>query len=359
MKTPFTLFSSLFLSLLLAFFAIYPSPLLGVQIKNKLTSAKVGSYAVIKHHRHCTLIHLQSRESTHLLFEEITIPIHQLPNWEQTQQGHWKEWVCQGAPGHTSWILYTFDLEKNAITRCFSITENTYLETKHLNSLLATLFTLDLTPLSQKKQLQKRATQLAGQVEKTAPWSPPKYHEGKRCKNPKYEVFQTKWPTDGSPLGGNLLTIYFDRENPSFPFPYWMQLRKGGIKWKMHVVDSGKHLGAPKKHFPKIQPTFLSLDPSSNNHLKGGLECTLHVPFYYQTIALYAIDTTVSPRKMTLVPATLSRSQEKVTLLVDSETLSSLLEKNHRYIWIAIPDEEPFYAEWPHLFTYVPPREEK
>ena len=64
-----------------------------------------------------------------------------------------------------------------------------------------------------------------GEVESKKLWGPTLYRSGEKVNNPIYDVYETVWPDDDSELSGKRLTLYFDHNQPLFPFPYWMQLK--------------------------------------------------------------------------------------------------------------------------------------
>ena len=60
-------------------------------------------------------------------------------------------------------------------------------------------------------------------------------------KNPKYEVYQTLWPKDDTPLSGKIIDLYFDAKACSV-FPFWIQVSNGNIDVILKTIDSGKGL---------------------------------------------------------------------------------------------------------------------
>ncbi|MEM7175644.1 MAG: hypothetical protein AAF443_06950 [Chlamydiota bacterium] len=329
---------------LIGFFPLF-APAFSAQLKEKVSVASPGDYAVIKQNKTYTLLHLHSRIDSELIFEEISIAAHQVDQ----QSMHWKEWVANGAPGHTSWILYSVDLEYNAVTECFSFTRQTHLATHKIDAFFTTLLNIELDPLPVKERIQRGSPQKAGQVKRRQAWAPPQYIEGKRHPNPSYDVFTAVWPCDGSEIAGKKLVFYFDHNQPSFPFPYWMQARSGAIKYKMHAVDSGKHLKSPQQELPRRLPAFHPAIEKKEDQVV----LTMQAPYYYKTFQLYAIDTTASPRITHSIPFELARNRETITLSIANNTLDTELISHHRYLLIAALKDEKCYAEHPRLFTWT------
>lgn len=327
------------------YLVFFLTPVFGMQLKEKISLSSPGDYTVICHKNTYTLLHLHSKDGEEVIFEEISIASHQVDK----NCMDWKKWVSQYAPGHTSWILYSVDLEHNAVTECFSFNRHLHLKPDKIDKIFTKLLNLNLKVMPIEQQLQRSSVQKAGQVHKQKPWAPRQYVEGKRVPNPSYEVLTAVWPADGTELAGKHLVLYFDRKRPHFPFPYWIQARSGALKFKMHAVDSGKNLSSPQKNLPRRLPAFHAELKREND----ALTFTLQAPYYYKKLQLYAIDTTVSPRTTHLIPSKMTRDKETVTLSVDEAILAAHLTAKHRYLWLAVAENHRHYAEYPHLFTYI------
>ncbi len=346
MITRFIPFFTFFCAL---FFLSAPRPALSLHLSEKMLAASPGDYAVIQQNHHYTLIHFHSRTDNEIIFEEISAPAHQI----DLSTIEWKEWVQQRAPGHTSWILYAIDNEQSSVTECFSLTRHAHLSREAINGFFSKLLRLNLALVPFQKRLQHGAPQKAGEVRKNKVWAPPLYIEGQKHQAPTYDVFRATWPRDGSKLAEQTLIFYFDATRPRFPFPSWIQTHHGPIKFKMHAIDSGSHLISPQEELPRRLPTFASAIRDNQKNLL----LTLHAPLYYTHFALYAVDTSVSPRKTHAIPFALSRKGEVATLLIDKKELDNQFTVGHAYLWLAVPKEKHCYAEHPHLFTWTPPLE--
>lgn len=322
--------------LLLANFAF------GMNLKDKFKEAEVGSYVVTEQNKTYTLLRVHTHTDEELILEEISIPSTQVNNLD------WKEWVLDGAPGHTSWILYAIDLDEAAITECYSFTKNIFLPTESMDAFLTTLIKLKLHYLSDEKRIQKGPTARPGEVGTSKPWGPPQYREGKKVKDPSYDVYTTVWPSDDSELSGKNIVLYFDQTQPHFPFPFWMQVREGGIKFKMRAVDSGTLLSPIQKKLPRRAPHFIG----GIQHENGNFVFTLSAPLYYTSFKLYAVDTSTSPRLTHSLPIKMARSKETITLSVDEKKLQDLFTHGHQYLWIAVPEDGDQHAESSNPFIW-------
>ncbi len=226
---------------LILFLLFQATILFGFDLKEKLCQGQVGSYVITEHNKIYTLLHVHSKIGTTLAIEEISVPSAQAP------KENWKDWVKGGAPGHTSWLMYHIDLEQAAITECYSFSHGGFLSLEPNQSFLTTLMQLKLVFLSENERIQKGPSQRAGTIQQEKPWSPPQFKDGKKVIAPQFDVYQGMWPSDQTELSGKQVTLYFDQANPTFPFPYWIQVRDGGMKFKMRVIDSGDFLESPKE----------------------------------------------------------------------------------------------------------------
>lgn len=314
----------------------------GLNLKEKFAQAETGSFIVTEQNKTYTLLHIHSLDPEELLLEEISIPSHLVTSSD------WKQWVETGAEGHTSWILYAVDLSENRVTECYSFTRAAHLPTKSLDAFLTTLLHLDLTFLPDAERLQTGPTARPGQVGSSKPWGPPMFREGKKVHAPSYKVYTATWPQDQSELSGKKVVLYFDQEHENFPFPYWMQAREGGLKFKMRATESGKGLKSPKKSLPRRAPSFIG----SPEKKPGKTIFTLHAPAYYHQLKLYAVDLSTNPRLTLSLPATLKRDGETAYLEVDQEKMEETLIHGHQYVWIAASEEFDLYAEMEHPLTF-------
>src|SRR5690349_7103576 len=83
-------------------------------LHQKFNQAKQGDYIVTAQQGHYTLLFIRTMTDELLGLEEVSIPERLI----DTKKIHWQEWVDQKAPGHTSWMLYTFDRKKGVLLNC-------------------------------------------------------------------------------------------------------------------------------------------------------------------------------------------------------------------------------------------------
>ncbi|QVL58337.1 MAG: hypothetical protein KFB93_04440 [Simkaniaceae bacterium] len=322
-------------------FIFVTQSLFAFTLQEKFEQAETGSYIVTEQNELVSLLHLHSQKDHCLLFEEISIPLH------QAKKINWTEWVRSGAPGHTSWILYEVDTEKKCVTECYSLTRKAWIPTDEMNAFLIPLISLDLNFLSEENRLQKGATARPGNIT-SRPWGPPQVRAGKKVKNPEYDVYTAKWPHDSTDLSDKQIVLYFDKSEQTFPFPYWLQARDGAVKFKIRALDSGTGLTSPSTDIPRRKISFSSAIHREN----GKLYLTLNAPTYYDSLSLYAIDLTKEPKATHVLPFEEKRKKERLTLLVDEEKLNQLFVKGHEYLWIVTSEDSEMKIESPHTYIH-------
>ena len=233
---------------LILFFCFLPTCLcFCTSLKKKLLNSSSGTFVVTEQNKTYTLLHIHSVDQNEMLFEEISVPVSLTPGED------WKTWINKGAPGHTSWLLYSLDLLENQVVECYSFTQESHLPTEGSALFLTTLFDLDLTLLTDKERSRRGATPKAGEVNYN-PWNPPMIRNGKKMKGASCHVYKTTWPKDQSPFSGKRLYLYFDEQDKTFPFPYWIEVSEKGFKFKIRAIDSGKDL-TPRRALPRRTPS--------------------------------------------------------------------------------------------------------
>ncbi|NRA89705.1 MAG: hypothetical protein HRU43_00970 [Simkaniaceae bacterium] len=323
------------------FFIFAMHSLFAFSLKDKFLEAEAGTYIVTEQNQMISLLHLHSKEENRLIFEEISIPHHKGKNL------NWKEWAEKGAPGCTSWIFYEVDLECEKVAECYSFIRKAFLSTEEMSAFLVPLMTLHLNYLSEEKRLQTGPAAKPGQVG-NRPWGPPQFFEGKKITGPSYDVYTAKWPVDKSDLSGKPIVLYFDKERKTFPFPYWMQLREGAIKFKMRALDSGSDLKSFQDKMPRRAPSFTSGVQKEGDHLALMLNC----PTYYKELKIYAVDMTQNPHITHFVPFSEVRSGESVTLLIDQKIANAQFTPGHEYAWIIASESYEMALESPFRMVY-------
>lgn len=214
---------------------------LHASLKNRLAQGNVGDYIVTEQGNLYSLLFIRKNAGKWCVLEEITIDKNQI----NLQKINWKKWVEERAPGASSWLSLTLDLEKNTLAQCFSYLEKQWLFIEKSDYLLAHLLTLNFHATSERDRRRIGPAPLSGEVDRRKAWVPPLVREGKPIKAPQFEVVRATWPADTTRLAGCIFELYLDKEHTDFPFPYWLEVQSPHYTFKMRAVDSGKGLVSP------------------------------------------------------------------------------------------------------------------
>jgi hypothetical protein len=218
-----------------------------IRLKDKVKEGKPGDYIVAEQGSHQSLLLLRAIEGNKVLFEEITIPSDE----RKKSSLAWDEWLKNKAPGHTSWIAYEIDLEKDLLLECYSFSRQGWLLEQ--NHFFTQLLSLDLEKGRDAERKKIGPPPLDGEIDRRSFWIPAKIVQGKKYRSPRFEFFVGKWPQDSSDLSGCAIETYFDLENPSFPFPYWIDIKSSHYTMRISIIDSGRDLISPQSNIPSRQ----------------------------------------------------------------------------------------------------------
>lgn len=227
----------------------YSLPIEGaVSLRNNLQKAQKGDFVVTSQHKNYTLLHVYEKTPESLTIEEITIPIAYVP-----KQFSWREWVRQGAPNHTSWLLYAISLSTGDILECFSVSHRSWLNLSRSESFLPTLLNLQLTPVPDSQLRRVGPPPAADAIDRRPYWQPQMVVNGNVIPGVKFEAWRTQWPSDDSELSRKFIDIYLPLESEKYPayFPYWLQVYGAIGKASMRIIDSGTNLVSPASPIPK------------------------------------------------------------------------------------------------------------
>lgn len=215
------------------------------QLSDRLEQAQSGDYLVTCFRRNFTLMLIRERTPSGFIIEEVTIPARA----RRSYRGNWREWLAAGAPGHTAWLTYPLSLPNGEMGRGYSFNQKCWIQLNGENQLLPTLMRLPLTPLSPKQR--RRVGPLPGfnQPDDRPLWSPPVHVDGQAINHLPFDVYQAKWPKDGSRLSERELTLYFPAESSDLlpgHFPYWIESRPALGESSIRVTDAGRSLSSPQ-----------------------------------------------------------------------------------------------------------------
>ncbi len=228
----------------LFFFIFLPLSLLGndyLVLRDNLQLAKKGDFIVTAQNRSYSILHIFDRDQNHLIIEEITVPEKNV----QAKTVQWADWVKQGAPGNSSWILYDLNLKTAAMENMFSFTHNKWVNLSPEENFFTTLLNLRFRkiPAHERKRIPRRATF----------WAPPLIYQGKKVEGASFDAWYTVWPKDCSEMSEKLVEVYTPEARQEYPsyFPYWVQVSGSVFKAQVRIIDSGRGLKSPKPGLPK------------------------------------------------------------------------------------------------------------
>lgn len=234
------------------FFALITATFCGASplLMERFAQAQKGDYVVIQLNKNYTLLHIFDKTPTTAIIEEITVPAPYVGTLS------WPDWVSQGAPHHTSWLMAEVDLQSSRILECYSFTQHGWIEIEGGENFLKTLLHLDITPLPPQNRKKVGPPNIHGLADRRPLWNPPLVFQGKTVLNAPFNAWQAEWPNDGTELAGKTIDVYLPEDMNTYPscFPYWIEVRGGLVKTKVRVKDSGKDLVSPKTHLPRRQP---------------------------------------------------------------------------------------------------------
>lgn len=214
-----------------------------VTIKDRLLKANPGDYLVTEQGGSYSLLLLRLIDPPYLTVEEIAIDRSNI----DLKKISWKNWIENKAPGATSWTAFSLDLEKNTLSRSYSFLENQWLFIEKSDYFFKELLSLPFRPTRDNERKKIGPTPMPGEIDRRKFWKPQLIRDGKKHKKCEYEVMRAKWPADKTQLAGCIFEFYLDVEQPTFPFPYWMEVQHPHYTFKIRAIDSGSGIQSPMK----------------------------------------------------------------------------------------------------------------
>ncbi|MGC1879196.1 MAG: hypothetical protein WA347_00715 [Rhabdochlamydiaceae bacterium] len=337
-------------ALLFLLFAISSAETANFTLEQKFAHANAGDFIVTAQEGNYSLLFIHSITTDKLILEEISIPEHLI----DLKKIDWKKWVAGKAPGHTSWTLYEIDRNSGKLIECFSHSKNGWLYLDESEQFLTRLLTLQLHTVPEKERKKIGPPPTQNEEDRRALWNPPLIIDGHKTPKPSFDVLKTEWPDDGSRLSRCFIELYFTKEDPDFPFPYWLEVQSSHYTFKMRTIDSGHHLTSPLfGPMPHRSPQILGMVRKGVEHWT----LSIKTPVYAQKLHLFARDLYSQPKTTTPVPffAQKGAGREEMILEIAIADLSKILKEEHRYQWILIPEGGPdIYVESEEIFTWQP-----
>ncbi len=213
-------------------------------LRDNLTKAHKDDFIVTAANKNLTLLHIYDLSEGLLTIEEITVA----ESKKIPQKYSWEEWVAQGAPFHTSWMMMEIDLQTGQILRSYSFTKHCWMRTTDGNNFLSTLLNLRFMKIPEEKR--KRIGRGPNRTSRPL-WQPQMVVNGQRINGVEFDAWKTQWPRDGSDLSDKLIEVYLPRESSRYPsyFPYWLEISGFVGHAKIRIIDSGHGMRSPQ---PKL-----------------------------------------------------------------------------------------------------------
>ncbi len=242
-----------FFSLLL-FFCFFSTSLRSelLFLRDHFSKAQSGDYIVALVNKTVTLMHIHDRQGNTVTIEEISIPSSRC-----SPETDWKKWVAQGAPKHSSWVIYDIDLQSGQLLRYYSFTKKNWFEIPDTDHFLSTLLRLTFV------KIPDHARKKIGKVSPVADdprnfWQPKMVVNGQFIPTVFFDAWQAKWPKDGGELSGKTIEMYLPQDDEAYLsyFPYWLQIKGMIGKATIRIIDSGHDLQSIKLFPPSTIPNF-------------------------------------------------------------------------------------------------------
>lgn len=295
--------------------------------KTKLEQGAIGDYIVTEQDKNYSFLRIRELTSSRLVLEEIVIPDTSFTH----KKTSWPEWLKDGAKGHSAWIFYEIDLKRGELIECFSVSQKGWISVDQPTLPKMLSLPLSSTPIDQRRRIGPAPAK--GEVDQRALWTPPLVFEGHKVHKPVLEVYETRWPDDGSELALCHLELYF---LPNFALPFWLETSNGHYTLKIRTVACGKNSTSPVQFpMPHRTPLFNGSGKPVGEHF-----ClTLRSPSYYTQFTLFALDLTDPTHPPFSVPFECFRKEKEETILsIPLKTLKELLQTGHSYRWILSSD---------------------
>lgn len=322
--------------LLLPLLCLLPFALSAMTIKDKLARAQTGDFVVTEQNKIYSILLVRNVSPTSIQFEEVSVPQNKI-NLKETS---WKTWLDQKSPGHSSWMTYEIDFVQEALTEGYSFSQKQWLHLDESEYLLAKLLTLPLKKVPLSKQRKIGPPPRGDEADRRVVWVPPMAVNGQKQKNPKFDVYEGKWPKDDSYLSECTIVLYFDASNPEFPFPYWLEVSNGHYTFKLKTLDSGTGL--------QTQFTQVSLKPYCRfikpiEQQKRSFILSVQSSANIKEFAVFAEDKTEKSTGRIAVPFKVKTSPRKglYHLEIPKKSLKPLLTADHTYRLVLMPKKHP------------------
>ena len=212
-----------------------------VTIKERLIRGNPGDFIVTEQGGNYSILLLRHLDNSRLVLEEITVEKNQI----DLKKINWQKWIENRAPGALSWTSLVINLDTNILAQCFSYLENQWIFIEKSDYLFTQLLSLAFRPSKDTERKRIGPAPTPGEIDRRKLWKPQLIRDGKKAKKADYEVLRAKWPSVQTRLSGCIIELYLNVDEPSFPFPYWMEVQHPHYTFKIRTIDSGSGITSP------------------------------------------------------------------------------------------------------------------
>jgi len=307
----------------LFFIWIIQSSLNAFSLKDKiLEKGKPGDYMITEQGGTLALLMVRFLSQDYLILEAVDIP---KMDYKHTS---WKEWISQGALGHTAWVSYMLDLKQDRLLEIYSHSQGSWLYADDPHNFLSKLLALPLyeTPEFKRKRIGPPPGE--GEIDRRSFWYPSVIFEGTEKDKPPITTWSSCWPQDDSIISNCDVMVYFSDTT----FPYWMEIQSPHYRAAIKTVDAGANLLSPKPIILQQSPLFIG-----PGHWQGSsFELEIYCPPYYSPLQLVAIEfpereKNGSLRKFLLVEEIQKAEETTALLALDYNWLQHHLVPKKKY----------------------------
>ena len=307
-----------------------------MMLKDGLREASEGDYIVTAQERNYTVLLVTRKDEQTLTIEEISVPETRFPRGTPS----WRQWVEQGAHGHTAWVSYEIDAGSGKVLQQYSFTRNGWCDIHQAENFLSTLLSLRLHPVEDRHRKRVGPLPVQAHRDNRPFWSPRMVVEGQIQRGVPMRPWKTRWPNDGSELAGKIIEVYLPERDGPYPryFPYWLQVSGVVGKANMRIIDAGQGLRSPKASIPTRPLSFLN-----NGDLQDGSLILWVVAREHQTsLDLRAVQVSSKAEGIPL-RYSLQRGDQPHTLMlrVPADELQSKLKQGERYVFVVHSRNHP------------------
>ncbi len=311
-----------------------------LSFKEKLNKVKKGDFIVFEFNKFYSALAVFDVQDNDLFLEEITISKNKFD-----KNSSFRTWIENGAKKNNSWTIYKIDLETNKIKEAFSICKNSWIKLTTNESLITALLDINLTKLQDNQRKKIGPPPHINEIDSRSFWNPIKIVDSKKVINPKFEVYRSSWPNDGSEFASKLFDIYFTDD---FSFPYFIEIKNGHLSYMIKAIDSGTALKSTVKYFPQKKAEIAEIKKQENY-----LYVKLTNATYFKEVNLFAIDFSRKEKIIHTLEFNLKKEKDLIFLQVNLYDLNKILEKNHKYKLVVTPKyHKDIFIESKDLFIW-------